>query len=78
MKKMYFSEKSTEGEYIKEGEHIWPPSKIIYMKYLLILLGRMFLTLKHAVINIYKNSVKTIFYKKIYKIQALLKTCFEN
>ena len=23
----------------------------------------MFLTLKHAVINIYKNSVKTIFYK---------------
>ena len=60
---MYFSEKSTEGEYIKEWEHICPPSKIIYIKYILILLGRMFLTLKHAVINIYKNSVKTIFYK---------------
>ena len=60
---MYFSGKSTEGEYTKEGEHICPPSKIIYMKYLLILLGRVFLTLKDAVINIYKNSVKTIFYK---------------
>ena len=47
---MYFSEKSTEGEYIKEGENICPPSKIIYMKYLLIL---MFLTLKHAVSNKY-------------------------
>ena len=47
---MYFSEKlSTAGEYTKEGENICPPSKIIYMKYLLILLGRMFLTLKHAV-----------------------------
>ena len=33
------------------------------MKYLLILLGRVFLTLKDAVINIYKKSVKTIFYK---------------
>ena len=60
---MYFSEKSTEGEYIKEWEHISPPTKIVYIKYILILLGRMFLTLKHAVINIYKNSVKTIFYK---------------
>ena len=58
---MYFSEKSTAGEYTKEGEIICPPSKIIYMKYLLILLGRMFLTLKHVVINIYKYSVKTIF-----------------
>ena len=58
---MYFSEKSTAGEYIKEGENICPPSKIIYMKYLLNLLGRMSLTLKHAVINIYKYSVKTIF-----------------
>ena len=58
---MYFSEKSTAGEYAKEGENICPPSKIIYMKYLLILLARMFLTLKHAVINIYKYSVKTIF-----------------
>ena len=46
---------------IKEGENICPPSKIIYMKDLLILLGRMFLTLKHVVINIYKYSVKTIF-----------------
>ena len=59
---MYFStEKSTAGEYTKEGENICPPSKIIYMEYLLILLGRMFLTLKHVVINIYKYSVKTIF-----------------
>ena len=60
---MYISEKEgTAGEYIiKEGEHIYPPSKIIYMKYLLILLGRMFLTLKHVLTNIYKNSVKTIF-----------------
>ena len=58
---MYFSEKSTAGEYTKEGENICPPSKIIHMKYLFILLGRMFLTLKHAVINIYKYSVKTIF-----------------
>ena len=32
------------GEYTKEGENICPPSKIIYMKYLLILLDRMFLT----------------------------------
>ena len=58
---MYFSEKSTAGEYTKEGENICPPSKIIYNKYLLILLGRMFLTLKHLVINIYKYSVKNIF-----------------
>ena len=58
---MYFSEKSTAGECTKEGGNICPPSKIIYMKYLLILLGRMFLTLKHTVINIYKYSVKTIF-----------------
>ena len=43
-----FSEKSTAGEYTKEGENICPPNKIIYMKYLLILLGRMFLTLKHS------------------------------
>ena len=43
------------------GGNICPPSKIINMKYLLILLGRMFLTLKHAVINIYKYSVKTMF-----------------
>ena len=33
----------------------------LYMKYLLILLGRMFLTLKHVVINIYKYTLKTIF-----------------
>ena len=58
---MYFSEKSTAGEYTKEAESICPPSKIIYMKYLLILLGRMFLTLKHVVINIYEYSVKAIF-----------------
>ena len=58
---MYFSEKSIAGEYTKEGENICPPSKIIYIKYLLILLGRMFLTLKHAVISIYKYSVKNIF-----------------
>ena len=48
------------------------------MKYLLILLGRMFLTLKHVVMNIYKYSVKTIFLKQTYKIQTLLKTFFEN
>ena len=58
---MYFSEKSTTDEYTKEGENVCPPSKIIHMKYLLILLGRMFLTLKHAVINVYKYRVKTIF-----------------
>ena len=29
---MYFSEKSTAGEYTKEGENICPPSKIIYIK----------------------------------------------
>ena len=58
---MYFSEKSTAGKYTKEGGNICPPSKIIYMKYLLIILGRMFLTLKNAVINVYKYSVKTIF-----------------
>ena len=58
---MYFSEKSTAGEYTKEGGNICPPSKITYMKYLLILLGRMFLTLKHVVINIYKYNVKAIF-----------------
>ena len=58
---MNFSEKkSTAGEYTKEGENICAPSKIIYMEYLLILLGRMFLTLKHVVINSYKYSVKTI------------------
>ena len=56
-----FQKKSTAGEYTKEGENNCPPSKIIYMKYLLILLGRMFLTLKHVVINIYKYIVKTIF-----------------
>ena len=33
---MYFSEKSTAGEYTKEGENVCPPSKIICMKYLLI------------------------------------------
>ena len=54
---MYFSEKSTAGEYTKAGENVCPPSKIIYMKYFLILLGRMFL---------------------IYKVQTLLKTCFET
>ena len=32
---MYFSEKSTAGEYTKEGESICPPSKMIYMEYLL-------------------------------------------
>ena len=58
---MHFSEKGTAGEYTKEGENICPPSKIIYMKNLLILLGSMFLTLKHTVINIYKYSVKTMF-----------------
>ena len=73
---MYFSEKSTEGEYIKEGEHICLPSKIIYMKYLLILLGRMFLTLKHAVINIYKNSVKTIFYKTNIQDTSIVENMF--
>ena len=63
MKISTFQKKSTEGEYIKEGKHICPPSKIIYMKYFLILLGKMFLKLKYAVINFYKSSVKTIFYK---------------
>ena len=29
---MYFSEKSTAGEYTNEGENICPPNKIIYMK----------------------------------------------
>ena len=58
---IYVQKKSTAGEYTKEGGNICPPSKIIYMKYLLILLGRMFLTLKYAVINIYKYSVKTTF-----------------
>ena len=53
----------TFQEKVQKVNNICPPSKIIYMKYLLILLGRMILTLKHAVINIYKNSVKTIFYK---------------
>ena len=57
MKIRTFQKKSTAGEYTKEGEDICPPSKIIYMKYVLILLGRIFL---------------------IYKIQTLLKTCFEN
>ena len=61
MKIRTFQEKSTEGEYTKEGENICPPSKIIYIKYLLILLGKIFLTLKNVVINIYKYSVKTIF-----------------
>ena len=61
MKMCTFQKKSTTDEYTKEGENICPPSKIIYMKYFLILLGRMFLTLKHVVINIYKYSVKTIF-----------------
>ena len=34
---MYFSEKSTAGEYtkVKERENICPPSKTIYMEYLL-------------------------------------------
>ena len=73
---MYFSEKSTEGEYIKEGEHICLPSKIIYMKYLLILLDKMFLTLKHVVINIYKNSVKTIFYKKNIQDTNIIENMF--
>ena len=45
----------------RRGENICPPSKIIYMEYLLILLGRMFLILKHVVINIYKYGVKTVF-----------------
>ena len=69
MKICTFQKKSTAGEYTagprrgkigKEGENICPSSKIIYMKYLLILLGRMFLTWKHVVINIYKYSVKPI------------------
>ena len=51
---MYFSEKSTVGEYTEEGGNICPPSKIIYMKYLLILLGRIFLTLKQDT-NIIEN-----------------------
>ena len=59
--KICAKKRSTAGEYTKEGENICPPSKIIYMKYILILLDRMFLTLKHVVINIYKYSVKTIF-----------------
>ena len=58
MKICTFQKKSTAREYTKEGENICPPSEIIYMKYLLILLG---LTLKHVVINIYKYSVETIF-----------------
>ena len=45
----------------RRGENICPLSKIIYMEYLLILLDRMFLTLKHVVINIYKYGVKTVF-----------------
>ena len=61
MKICTFQKKRTAGVYTKEGENICPPSKTIYMKYLLILLGRMFLTLKHIVINMYKYSVKTIF-----------------
>ena len=61
MKICTFQKKGTAGEYTKEGENICPPSKMIYMKYLFILLGRMFLVLKHVVINIYKRSVKTIF-----------------
>ena len=62
MKICTFQKKSTAREYTKEGKNICPgPSKIIYMKYLLILLGRMFLTLKHVVINIYKYNVETIF-----------------
>ena len=61
MKICTFQKKGTAGEYTKEGENICPPSKIIYMKYLFILLGRMFLVLKHVAINIYKRSVKTIF-----------------
>ena len=61
MKICTFQKKSTTVEYTKEGENICPPSKIIYMEYLLILLGRMFLTLKYVVINIYQYSVKTIF-----------------
>ena len=61
MKICTFQKKSTAGEYTKEGENICPPSKIIYLRYLLILLGRMFLTLKNVVINIYKYSVKTMF-----------------
>ena len=47
-------------EYTKEGEISVLQVKY-FMKYLLILLGRMFLTLKQVVINIYKFSVKTIF-----------------
>ena len=72
MKICTFQKKSTAGEYTKEGKNICPPtpSKIIYMNYLLILLGSMFLTLKHVVINIY-------ILKQTYKIQTL-KTCFEN
>ena len=46
MKICTFQKKKVQrGVYTKEGENICPPSKIIYMKYLLILLGRMFLTL---------------------------------
>ena len=61
---MYFSEKKYSRciyQLTKEGENICPSSKIIYMEYLLILLGRMFLTLKHVVNNINKYRVKTIF-----------------
>ena len=64
-----FRKKSTAGVYTKEGENICPPSKIIYMKYHLIniLLGRMFLTWKQIVMNIYKYNVKTIFENKHWK-----------
>ena len=61
MKICTFQKKGTAGENTKEGENICPPSKMINMKYLFILLGRIFLVLKHVVINIYKRSVKTIF-----------------
>ena len=61
MKICTFQKKSTAREYTKEGKNICPPSKKNYMKYLLILLGRMFLTFKHVVINIYKYDVETIF-----------------
>ena len=49
-------------EYTKEGGNICPPSKIIYMKYLLILLGRMFLTLKHVIIK-FINTVLKLYFK---------------
>ena len=35
MKISTFQKKSTAGEYTKEGKNNCPPSKIIYMKYLL-------------------------------------------